>query len=102
MNDEWLKNEVDHVLVARVQDLEVSPNSNEISDYMWADSKEIAEIIDGSGRWASELVAPWFRLLWKEFLDEGYPNVMEIEERGGVVKFGEVDIHATVTSLDHL
>ena len=53
---------------------------------MWADSKEIAEIIDGSGRWASELVAPWFRLLWKEFLDEGYPNVMEIEERGGGCK----------------
>ena len=96
-NDEWLENEVDHILVARVQNLEVSPNSNEISDYMWADSKEIAEIIDGSGRWASELVAPWFRLLWREFIDEGYPNVMEIEERSGVVKFGEVDIHATVT-----
>ena len=53
-----------------------------------------------NGRWASELVAPWLDSF--EFLDEGYPNVMEIEERGGVVKFGEVDIHATVTFLDHL
>ena len=94
-NDEWLENEVDHVLVARVQSLEISPNSNEISDYMWVDENEIVEIIDGTGRWESELVAPWFRLLWREFLAEGYPNVMEIEERSGVVKFGRVDIHAT-------
>ena len=91
-NDDWVENEVDHVLVARVDSMEVSPNENEISDYIWADSEEIARIMQGSGRWESELVAPWFRLLWKEFLEEGYPNVMDIEERGDVMVFGEVNI----------
>ena len=30
-NDDWVENEVDHVLVARVDSMEVSPNENEIS-----------------------------------------------------------------------
>ena len=30
-NEEWLENEVDHVLITRVDSLEIFPNENEIS-----------------------------------------------------------------------
>ncbi len=96
-DDDWVENEVDHVLVAKVDSLEVTPNRNEISSHCWADAEEIEKIMSGIGKWEDEIVAPWFRLLWNEFLQDGYPNVMDIEERSGVVKFGEVNIHGSAT-----
>tara|TARA_B100001175_G_scaffold317932_1_gene337796 strand:+ start:20969 stop:22657 length:1689 start_codon:yes stop_codon:yes gene_type:complete len=97
-NDEWLENEVDHVLITKVDSLDINPNENEISSYMWVDSEEISDIMEGSGKWEDELVAPWFRLLWMEFLEGDYPNLTGINKRVGVVKFGEVDIGSVVIS----
>ena len=73
-NEEWLENEVDHVLITKVDSLEIVPNENEISNHRWIGSEGIGEIMDGSGEWEKEIVAPWFRLLWREFCAEHYPN----------------------------
>ena len=91
-NEEWLENEVDHVLITKVDSLEIVPNENEISNHRWIGSEGIGEIMDGSGEWEKEIVAPWFRLLWREFCAEHYPNFNNIKKRSGVVIFGEVSI----------
>ena len=43
-------------------------------------------------------MAPWFRLLWREFLAEQYPHFDDIKERDGVVIFGEVSIEGEQVS----
>ena len=97
-NEGWLENEVDHVLITRVDSLDIVPNENEISNHRWIGSEEIGEIMEGSGEWEKEIVAPWFRLLWREFLEEQYPFFEDIKERSGVVIFGEVSIEGEQVS----
>ena len=97
-DDEWLENEVDHVLVTKVDSLNISPNENEISNHKWIDSEEITQVMEGSGKWEGELVAPWFRLLWREFLEGRYPKLDDLDDRAGVVLFGEVEMNGDVIS----
>ena len=97
-DDEWLENEVDHVLMTRVDSLQLNPNENEISNHKWIGPEEISEVMEGTGQWKEQIVAPWFRLLWKEFLEDEYPNLENIVDRSGVVVFGEVGINADIIS----
>ena len=97
-NEEWLENEVDHVLITRVDSLEIFPNENEISGHKWIGPEGIRQVMEGSGEWEGEIVAPWFRLLWREFLAEQYPHFDDIKERDGVVIFGEVSIEGEQVS----
>lgn len=89
-NEEWIEREVDHVLVATTDSIEVSPNPNEISNHRWIEGEEIEEMFSGSGIWEGEIIAPWFRLLWGRFLADHYPDVGSIPPIDGVVNFGEV------------
>tara|TARA_B100000029_G_scaffold63942_1_gene57273 strand:+ start:862 stop:2577 length:1716 start_codon:yes stop_codon:yes gene_type:complete len=90
-DSDWIEREIDHVLVA-ISDVEVDPNPNEISDTKWLSGDEITEMMTGRGFWKDQLVAPWFRLLWGEFLDQYYPDIYAAPVKDGVTHFGEVDM----------
>ncbi len=91
-DEDWIEREVDHVLIATTDSIVVDPNPNEISDFKWIEGEEIQEMFSGSGEWQGEVIAPWFRLLWNEFLADHYPNLENIVPVDGVVNFGEVSI----------
>lgn len=91
-DEDWIEREVDHVLIATVDSIDVDPNPNEISDFKWIEGDEIQEMFSGTGEWQGEVIAPWFRLLWEEFLSDHYPNLEGVTSVEGVVNFGEVSI----------
>ena len=88
----WVENEVDHVIVAYVnkEEIQIDPNPNEISEARWLNVGEVWDMISGKGIWKDELVAPWFKLLYNEFLVEFLPELPL--PRDDVVHFGEVDM----------
>ena len=91
---DWVEREIDHVLIV-VADVDVSPNENEISDVLWADITEIDRMMQGVGEWRNESIAPWFRLIWKHFIQPNkceYKVLSEVTFEG--VQFcGEVDMN---------
>ena len=91
-DSDWIEREVDHVLVAISDGIEVEPNPNEISSTRWVSSTEIDEMMAGNGFWQDQIVAPWFRLLWGEFFDGHYPDINAIPVKERLVNFGEVDM----------
>ena len=91
-DSDWIEREVDHVLVAVADGIEVQPNPNEISSTRWIAGSEIDEMMAGEGFWKDQIVAPWFRLLWGEFFDGYYPDIHTAPVKEGVVQFGEVDM----------
>ena len=91
-DSDWVEREVDHVLVAVADNIEFNPNPNEISDTRWVAGTEIDEMMSGKGFWKDQIVAPWFRLLWGEFLDGSYPDILTAPVKVGVSHFGEVDM----------
>ena len=91
-DSDWIEREVDHVLVAVADGIEVQPNPNEISSTRWIAGSEIDEMMAGEGFWKDQIVAPWFRLLWGEFFDGYYPDIHTAHVNDGVVQFGEVDM----------
>ena len=91
-DSDWIEREVDHVLVAIADGIEVDPNPNEISSTKWVVGAEIAEMMKGGGFWEDQIVAPWFRLLWGEFFEGHYPDIHKVPAKDGVIQFGEVDM----------
>jgi len=91
-DSDWIEREIDHVLVAVADGIEVQPNPNEISSTRWIAGSEIDEMMAGEGFWKDQIVAPWFRLLWGEFFDGYYPDIHTAPVKDGVVQFGEVDM----------
>ena len=55
---DWIEREVDHVLVAIADGIEVDPNPNEISSTKWVAGPEIADMMRGDGFWEDQIVAP--------------------------------------------
>ena len=114
-DENWVENEVDHVIVAQLpeeleDDLHVEPNPNEISETRWLHNTEVWDMVSGEEPiantrggpqvvtnysdtviWKDEVVAPWFKLLWKEFLLLQVPELPPAPWEG-VVSFGEVDM----------
>jgi len=90
---DWIEREIDHIMVVQA-DTEVNHNENEISDVLWADSSEISKMMSGSGDWANEVVAPWFRLIWEKFAipNDCDPNVMRSSINKEIIYCGEVDM----------
>ena len=73
-DDEWIEREIDHVLIVQAN-TDVNINKNEINRIIWLDESEICEMIENRGEWASELIAPWFRMIWNHYLEPKYPNI---------------------------
>ena len=66
-NEDWIEREIDHIMVVRA-DANIDHNLNEISDVLWAEPTEVNKMMDGEGEWGDEVIAPWFRLIWENYV----------------------------------
>lgn len=73
-DDDWIEHEIDHVLIVRASP-SLSINRNEIKDTKWLNHQEIIEMLEGENEWKDAIVAPWFRMIWKHFIEPHYPNM---------------------------
>ena len=73
-DDDWIEHEIDHVLIVRASP-NLSINRNEIKDTKWLNHREIIEMLEGENEWKDAIVAPWFRMIWKHFIEPHYPNM---------------------------
>jgi len=92
-NSEWIEREIDHVLIVE-GDADITPNKNEISSVRWLDPDDVGGMMDGEGEWGEATVAPWFRLIWRHFVE---PNGFDVRNLAntifeGIEFFGEVDL----------
>ncbi len=92
-DDEWIEREIDHILIVSAEP-QVSHNENEISDVIWADSDTIEQMMTGTGKWADEIIAPWFRRIWEHFARPNNcdPNEMLNSVRDEIVYCGEIGL----------
>ncbi len=92
-DDEWIEREIDHILIVSAEP-QVSHNENEISDVIWADSDTIEKMMTGTGKWADEIIAPWFRRIWEHFARPNNcdPNEMLNSVRDEIVYCGEIGL----------
>jgi len=93
-NEDWIEREIDHIMVVNT-DTEVSHNENEISDVLWADSREINRMMEGSGKWGDEVIAPWFKLIWENYAEPHgcEPIAMASSINEGIIYCGEVNMN---------
>ena len=73
-DDDWIEHEIDHVLIVRASP-NLSINRNEIKDTKWLNHQEIIQMLEGENEWKDALVAPWFRMIWKHFIEPHYPDM---------------------------
>jgi len=73
-DDDWIEHEIDHVLIVRASP-NLSINRNEIKDTKWLNHQEIIQMLEGENEWKDAIVAPWFRMIWKHFIEPHYPNM---------------------------
>tara|TARA_B100000900_G_scaffold416138_1_gene449415 strand:- start:11657 stop:13348 length:1692 start_codon:yes stop_codon:yes gene_type:complete len=73
-DDEWIEHEIDHVLIVKANP-ELSINENEIKDTRWLNHQEIVEMLKGENEWVDSIIAPWFRMIWKHFIEPHYPDI---------------------------
>jgi len=76
-DDDWIEHEIDHVLIVRASP-SLSINRNEIKDTKWLNHQEIIEMLEGENEWKDAIVAPWFRMIWKHFIEPHYPNMDDL------------------------
>ena len=73
-DNDWIEHEIDHVLIVRASP-SLSINRNEIKDTKWLNHQEIIQMLEGENEWKDAIVAPWFRMIWKHFIEPHYPNM---------------------------
>ena len=73
-DDDWIEHEIDHVLIVRASP-SLSINRNEIKDTKWLNHQDIIQMLEGENEWKDAIVAPWFRMIWKHFIEPHYPNM---------------------------
>ena len=78
-DDEWIEHEIDHVLIVRASP-ELSINENEIKDTRWLNHQEIFQMLEGKNEWSDSIIAPWFRMIWKHFIEPYYPDMEALHE----------------------
>jgi len=73
-NDVWGENEIDYILLVRVDGgkLALAPNANEVSDTQFV-SRELMRVMMSDGT----VLTPWFRLLSEHFLFEWWQRMEE-------------------------
>lgn len=76
-DDDWIEHEIDHVLIVRASP-NLSINRNEIKDTKWLNHQEIIQMLEGENEWKDAIVAPWFRMIWKHFIEPHYPNMDDL------------------------
>ena len=77
-DETWIEREVDHLLVGRVKDLEVSPNPNEVAEVRWVSQDDMEAMLVEEN--PEHPVAPWFRCIAARLMDDAWWNAETKED----------------------
>ena len=100
-DDEWIEHEIDHVLIVRASP-ELSINENEIMDTRWLTHEEINQMLEGENEWKSSIIAPWFRMIWKHFIEPHYPDMESLidSNTSKIINCGRLSINSKSDGLE--
>ena len=100
-DDEWIEHEIDHVLIVRASP-ELSINENEIMDTRWLTHEEINQMLEGENEWKNSIIAPWFRMIWKHFIEPHYPDMEELidSNTSKIINCGRLSINSKSEGLE--
>ena len=100
-DDEWIEHEIDHVLVVRASP-ELSINENEIMDTRWLTHQEINQMLEGENEWKNSIIAPWFRMIWKHFIEPHYPDMEALidSNTSKIINCGRLSINSKSEGLE--
>ena len=100
-DDEWIEHEIDHVLVVRASP-ELSINENEIMDTRWLTHQEINQMLEGENEWKNSIIAPWFRMIWKHFINPHYPNMEALTKSKNpkIINCGRLSINSKSDGME--
>ena len=100
-DDEWIEHEIDHVLVVRASP-ELSINENEIMDTRWLTHQEINQMLEGENEWKNSIIAPWFRMIWKHFIEPHYPDMEALidSNTSKIINCGRLSISSKSEGLE--
>ena len=93
-DDEWIEHEIDHVIIVRATP-ELSINENEIKETKWLNHQEIIHMLEGENEWADAIIAPWFRMIWKHFIEPDYPDMEALlkSKSSNIINCGRLSIN---------
>ena len=100
-DDEWIEHEIDHVLIVRASP-ELSINENEIMDTRWLTHEEINQMLEGENEWKNSIIAPWFRMIWKHFIEPHYPDMEELidSNTSKIINCGRLSINSKSEGME--
>ena len=100
-DDEWIEHEIDHVLIVRASP-ELSINENEIMNTRWLTHEEINQMLEGENEWKSSIMAPWFRMIWKHFIEPHYPDMESLIDSNTpkIINCGRLSISSKSEGLE--
>ena len=100
-DDEWIEHEIDHVLIVRASP-ELSINENEIMDTRWLTHEEINQMLEGENEWRNSIIALWFRLIWKHFIEPHYPDMEALidSNTSKIINCGRLSISSKSEGLE--
>ena len=100
-DDEWIEHEIDHVLIVRARP-ELSINENEIMDTRWLTHEEINQMLEGENEWKNSIIAPWFRMIWKHFIEPHYPDMEALidSNTSKIINCGRLSINSKSEGLE--
>ncbi len=92
-DQDWVEHEIDHVLIVRA-DCETNHNRNEIQTIDWLDRNALSEMMEGKGRWKSQLIAPWFEAIYINFLNSNDFTIEKIIDNpiNGIIRCGDLSV----------
>jgi geranylgeranyl diphosphate synthase type I len=100
-DDEWIEHEIDHILIVRASP-ELSINENEIMDTRWLTHEEINQMLEGENEWKNSIIAPWFRMIWKHFIEPHYPDMESLINSNipKIINCGRLSINSKSEGLE--
>ena len=100
-DDEWIEHEIDHILIVRASP-ELSINENEIMDTRWLNHEEINQMLEGENEWKNSIIAPWFRMIWKHFIEPHYPDMESLinSNTPKIINCGRLSINSKSEGLE--
>ena len=100
-DDEWIEHEIDHILIVRASP-ELSINENEIMDTRWLTHEEINQMLEGENEWKNSIIAPWFRMIWKHFIEPHYPDMEALidSNTSKIINCGRLSINSKSEGME--
>ena len=73
----WIEREVDHLLLGRVNDLEMDPNPNEVAEVRWVTRDELEQMLIDDD--PLHPVAPWFRCIAARIMTDAWWTATDVK-----------------------